>query len=125
MPAKTPVAAGTAGYVDITRGMYTGVRTSAQALLAVGTLDDNRNKYRTVIRYFADIDDGDTWASGILGIKAVFWAGDAEGGDACNAVLTNADGTITFETVSTSNVNGWVLLFIDDKFAREGGLPGL
>lgn len=120
MAAKTPVAAGTAGYVDQIRGVYTGVRASTEAILSVGTVDNNRTRFRQLIRYFSDIDDGDTWASGISGIKAVFWSGDAEAGDACNAVLTDADGTITFETVTTSNVNGFVLLMIESDDPSHG-----
>lgn len=120
MAAKTPVAAGTTGYVDKIRGLYTGVRAAAEALLAVGTIDNNRTRYRQLLFYFSDIDDGDTWASGIQGIKGVFWSGDTANGDACNASLTNADGTILFETVATSDVNGWVLLFIDDNDSAHG-----
>lgn len=120
MAAKTPVAAGTAGYVDKVRGIYTGVRASAEALIAVGTVSNTRNRYRQMIFYFDNVDDGDTWASGIQNIKAVFWSGDAEAGDAVNAVLTNADGTITFETTATSDLNGWVLLFIDDQDSAHG-----
>jgi hypothetical protein len=120
LAAKTPVAAGTAGYVDKVRGVYTGVRGSTEALIAVGTVSNTRNRYRQMVFYFDNIDDGDTWASGIQNIKAVFWSGDAEAGDACNAVLTVADGTITFETVATSDVNGWVLLFIDDQDPAHG-----
>lgn len=120
MAAKTPVSAGTAGYVDKVRGVYTGVRASAEAILSVGTNNNNRLRFRQLIFYFSDIDDGDTWASGIANIKAVFWSGDAEGGDAVNAVLTNADGTITFETTATSDLNGFVLLMIDDDDAAHG-----
>lgn len=120
MAAKTPVAVGTAGYVDRVRGVYTGVRASAEAILTVGTNNNNRLRFRQLIFYFSDIDDGDTWASGIQNIQAVFWSGDAEAGDACNAVLTNADGTITFETVATNDVNGFVLLMIDDADSAHG-----
>lgn len=120
MAAKTPVAAGTAGYVDKIRGVYTGVRAAAEAILTVGSIDNNRTRFRQLLYYFSDIDDGDTWASGIANIKAVFWMGDTANGDACNASLNNADGTILFETVSTSDVNGWVLLFIDDQDSAHG-----
>lgn len=120
MAAKTPVAAGTAGYVDKVRGVYTGVRAAAEAILTVGSVSNTRNRYRQMVFYFADIDDGDTWASGIQNIKAVWWMGDTANGDACNAALTNADGTITFETVATSDVNGWVLLMIDDTDPAHG-----
>lgn len=114
MAAKTPVSAGTAGYVDQVRGVYTGVRDSAESILSVGTVSNARNRFRQLIFYFSDIDDGDTWASGIQNIQAVFWSGDTEATDAVNAVLTNADGTITFETTSTSNLSGFVLLMIDE-----------
>jgi hypothetical protein len=120
LAAKTPVAAGTAGYVSKTRGVYTGVRAVGEAILTVGTISNTRNRYRQLVFYFADIDDGDTWASGIQNIKACWWMGDTTNGDACNAALTNADGTITFETVSTSDVNGWVLLMIDDQDPAHG-----
>lgn len=120
MAAKTPVAAGTAGYVDKIRGLYTGVRAAAEAILTVGSIDNNRTRFRQMVFYFSDIDDGDTWASGIQGIKACWWMGDTANGDACNVSLTNADGSILFETVATSDVNGWVLLMIDDQDSAHG-----
>ena len=115
MAAKTPVSAGTAGYVDQVRGVYTGARGSAESILSVGTISNNRLRFRQLIFFFSDIDDGDTWTSGIPGIQAVFWSGDTEATDAVNAVLTTAaTGEITFETTSTSNLSGFVLLMIDD-----------
>lgn len=120
MAAKTPVAAGTAGYVDKVRGLYTGVRAAAETLIAVGTVSNTRNRYRQMVFYFDNVDDGDTWASGIQNIKACFWSGDAEGGDAVNAVLTDANGTITFETTATADTNGWLLLMIDDQDSAHG-----
>ena len=114
MAAKTPVSAGTAGYVDQIRGVYTGVLGSSETFIADGTLSNNRLRYRSLIFYFADIDDGDTWASGIQNIAAVFWQGGVEGTSAVNATLSNADGTITFFTNSVSNLTGFVLLLIDE-----------
>jgi len=120
MAPKTPVAAGTAGYVDRTRGLYTGVRAGSEGILAVGAIED-RTALRTQIFYFDNIDDGDIWTSNITGIKAAFWSGETEATDAVNAVLTTAaTGAITFETTATSDLAGFVLLFIDSPNPADG-----
>lgn len=120
MPAKTPVLAGTVGYVDKVRGIYTGVRPLAtDALLTVGSIDNNRLRFRQLLYYFADLDDLDTWASGILGIKGLFWSGDTLT-DQANAALSNADGTVTFSTPVAGNANGWLLVLIDSDNPAHG-----
>ena len=121
MAAVTPVTAGTAGYVDRSRGLYVGVRASSEAILTVGTLSNDRSRFETIVVYFASIADGDTWASGIPGIKAAFWSGDANDADLANATLTDAaTGTITFQTGTT--VNGFLLLFVESgQSAALGG----
>lgn len=52
----------------------------------------------------ANIDDTDTWASGIGGIVAVAWEG-VNATDEC--VATYSGETVTFNT-STGNVNGYL-----------------
>lgn len=121
MAAKTPVSAGTTGYVDAVRGVWTGARGSAEVIQTVGTLSNNRTRFRQLIYYFSDIDDGDTWTSGLPNIQACFWSGDTEAGDACNAVLTTAaTGVITFETVSTSDISGYLLVMLDTDDTAHG-----
>lgn len=120
MGAITPVAAGTAGYVDKVRGMYTGAQTGGQALLSVGSIDNNRTRFRQLMFYFATIADGDTWASGIAGIKGAFWHGDTDNADPCNVSTTDLVGNIVFETGGATS-NGWVLLFIDSEMGAASG----
>jgi hypothetical protein len=120
MAAKTPEVYPTAGAVDITRGLYTIQGASTVVTLTTGTLQDNRLKYIQEIYYFANIDDGDTWASGITGIMACFWQGDDVDVDAACA-SASAAGSVTFETAAASDINGWLLLFIDPIVSGRSG----
>ncbi len=116
MAAKTPAVLGDAGFVDPIAEVYIGPLTTAQGYIANGTIASKlRYTWRTV--YFADIDDGDTWASG-LPIVACMWQGDALP-DAVQALADSA-GLVTFETTSTSNQNGWLHCLIDDPQQRYG-----
>lgn len=118
MAAKTPATVGAAGFVDPVEQMYVGPLTTAQSYLVNGTVKPKgRYSWRTV--YFADIDDGDTWASLIPGIVACMWQGN---GGITDAVQASADaaGVVTFETVSTADTKGWLHLIIDDPQGLYG-----
>ncbi len=119
MAAKTPATVGTSGYVDPIDQVYVGPLTTAQGYIANGSIM-YKGKYTWRTVYFADIDDGDTWdASGIgASIVAAFWQPDALP-DAVSA-LVDAANLVTFETTSTSNLNGWLHLLIDDPKLQYG-----
>lgn len=116
MPAKTPVVSpATAGYVVPGLGVYGGVNTSTANLLT-GTAEHhaNRNGLQLSIFYFGpsasgfDIDDTDTWTSGIKGIVAVAWQGSDPDDDAVVPFLsTAATGVVTFQSES-ANSEGWL-----------------
>jgi len=120
MAAKTPAAFPTTGAVDITREMYAIQGASTVVTLTSGSKID-RTRLIEEIYYFADIDDADTWASGITGIQACFWQPDDVDVDACGASATAA-GLITFDTAGGADVNGWLLLKIDPTTSGRGGL---
>jgi hypothetical protein len=124
MAAKTPVSVGTTGHVDPDRGIYTHTGAATEVVLTNGSKDDNRLRFIQKIYYFSDIDDGDTWASGIAGIKACFWMGDDVDTDAACASAA-ATGVVTFETAAASDINGWLLLFIDPITSGLSGLRQL
>jgi len=120
MAAKTPETFPTTGAVDLLRGLWTIQGASTVVTLTTGTYVDNRLGYIQEIYYFANIDDGDTWASGITGIKACFWQGDDVDVDAACA-SASAAGAVTFETAAASDINGWLLLFIDPIISGKSG----
>lgn len=127
MAAKTPnLLIGDTGFVDPLRGIYTGVTAVGDDLVADGTRLQTRNNFTSEVYYFPDIDDADTWASGIPGIQACFWQTDegATVADAVSAHLTNADGTVTFKAASGGNGKGWLLLLIDPLLSHRSGYPG-
>ena len=124
MAAKTPTAAGSANYIDRIRGLQVGPIATGEAYLANGTTSSERNSYITELYYFSDIDDGDTWASGIRGIKSAFWQGEDASTDAVNVSPTDAAGNLFFESNSIDNLSGWVLLFIDPVVAGRAGFTG-
>ncbi len=124
MAAKLPVVAGAANYIDPIRALNTGVITSAQTLNANGTLVTERSTYITELYYFdATISNGDTWASGISGIKAAFWQADDVSQDECSVTLGDANGQIDFATSGTL-VSGYLLLFIDPVVSGRSGQQG-
>jgi len=128
MAAKTPASFPTAGGVDIHRGLYISPAAGnavGEVMLTVGSREDNRLKYFQEIHYFADLDDGDTWASGIRGIRAVFWMGDDTDTDKAACAWDGVTGLVTFD-VENADTNGWVLLFIDPVIGvGRGGLRQL
>ncbi len=124
MAAITPAAAGTANYIDPIRGLATGVVTAGESYLVEGTVVATRLTFITELYYFNSVGDGDTWASGISGIQAAFWQGDANGADAASATLDTAAGSIEFETNGGSALSGWVLLFIDPTTSGRSGRTG-
>ena len=106
MPAKTPVARGTSGFPA--EGVYAGTVAAASARLTNATFFPNRNGMLLDIFYFADIDDTDTWSSGIPNIAAVAWQPDTATGDLIGAtVTTQATGVVTF-SATNANSNGWL-----------------
>ena len=123
---RTPVAAGTAGFVDVTRGLPEASDAPAVTdVISTGyTLSSNRSRYITRLYFFNDIDDGDSWLSGITGIKFVMYAGDDADVDLGNATLTSASGAITFQAATTAQ-QAWVLLFIDPAESGLSGVRGL
>ena len=122
MAAKTPTAASGTSGVDIQRGLYTGVIIAANDLVSDGTKVNVRQNYILEVYFFSDIDDDDTWASGILGIKACAWQAD-EGQDAdepVSAQLDTINGSVRFNA-KTTNSTGWLWLLIDPALGRRGG----
>ena len=118
MAAKTPLTTkSTAGYVDPALGLYTECagRTNSTAATTtnniksdVGDVMSNRNGLKLSVFFFTDIDSGDTWASGLKGVKATAWQGADATDDVGNAVLTAAaTGTISF-IVTNANSEGWL-----------------
>lgn len=109
MAAKTPVTDPSAtGYVDPHRGVVTGSVGVADSLLLNGSGVANAEGMKFQRFTFTDIDDGDTWASGIPQIRAVAWqpnlANTHKVGVVCTDVVT---GTVTFEAQNANSV-GWL-----------------
>jgi hypothetical protein len=126
MPAKTPATAtSTAGYVDPQRGYYGGELATTETVLANATKANDRLNLIQEQYYFDDVDDTDTWTSGIAGIKQVAWIGNDVDVDVATASLTTAaTGVITFQT-SASNIKGWVVIWIDPAVSGpRSGYPG-
>lgn len=109
MAEKTPITAKTtAGYVDPGKGVFGGVNAVDAALISNGTHFADRHGFQFSIFPFADIDDGDTWTSGIHGVIAVAWQADQADTDKVGATLTEAaTGTITFDAENADS-NGWL-----------------
>ena len=127
MAAITPVASNGAGGVDLQRGLFTGTIAVGDDLLTDGTAVNTRTNFVLEVRYFADVDDDDTWASGILGIQGVAVQID-EGRtvvDAFTANLETANGLIRFKATDTSDNagKGWLWILIDPAVARQSGTP--
>jgi hypothetical protein len=109
MPPKTPLATkSTAGYVVPELGIYGGVNPVATALTSVGQSHPNRSGLKMTTWYFTDIDDTDTWTSGIPGIVAVAWQANQADTDKVGASLTTAaTGVVTFDA-ENANSAGWL-----------------
>jgi hypothetical protein len=56
-----------------------------------------------------DIDDDDTWASGIKGIVAMWWAGTSDNGYDVSFTSWDADGLITFDSAGTTTGRVFVI----------------
>jgi hypothetical protein len=122
MAAKTPVSAGTAGFVDPIRGCPEAPTTPNKTdVISTGySLTSNRTRYITEMYYFNDIDNDDEWASGITGIQIAFWAPDEDLSDASAAAavkLNGAAGAVAWECAAADTL-GYLLLIIDPT---EGG----
>lgn len=116
MAAKTPVSdRSTAGFTDATvPSVFGGVNAVDASLITQGTHHGNAGGFKLRIFHFADIDDADTWTSGISGIIAVAWQPDEADTDKVGATLTTADsttqplgGVITFDA-ENANSTGWL-----------------
>jgi len=113
MAAITPVTTkSTAGYVDPKKGLYGGVCALADNIKS-GTAEhlSNRQGLFTSIFFFSDVDNADTWTSGLPAVKACFWQGcdpDDDGG-ACS-LLVAATGQIGFAMQNAAS-EGWLLVF--------------
>ena len=109
MAAKTPtMTRSTAGFTEPGKSLYTGVNAVDADLITNGTHVADRNGFKLDVFYFSDIDDADTWASGIKSIQAVAWQADQADTDKVAATLTAAaTGTITFDA-ENANSNGWL-----------------
>jgi hypothetical protein len=125
--AATVTTTGTAGYVDITRGLPEAPASPAasDALITAYTLAANRSRFITELYHFTDIGDTETHAFAIAGVKMVFSAGAlASGNNPVDVRLTSALGTVTFQSESAANA-AYVLLFIDPVVAGRQGVRGL
>lgn len=109
MAAKTPTAFGTSGYVDPQRSLYGGVATATNNLLSdVDQHIPDALGLKLSRFHFSDIDDGDTYTSGIPGIVAVAFQAEDIGDDHVAATLTTAaTGEITFGSAN-ANSAGWL-----------------
>ncbi len=126
MANPVPAANTVSGYVDRTRGLYTGELATTEEFLADGVLVQNRLNFILEVYYFDDVvTDADSWLSGIGGIQAVAWQGEDADADLANVSLTvAATGEITFQT-SAGNARGWVWVLIDPAGSgNREGYPG-
>ena len=124
MAAKTPVSQGTAGYCHpweevVGHDLTSNVLEAADVLsVAVGVEAEaarhDRRDAALWIGYFADIDDGDTFASGFKDVIGVAWQADGQNEvDIANATcLDGRTGTITFDTNTASDQKGWLWILM-------------
>lgn len=110
MAAKTPNTTTTNnGYVDPLRGIR---GHHASDVHASGTTDQ-REGLRHTVWFFGpsdsenDVDDTDTWTSGIPGIAAVAWQASRSADEVSALVTDKATGEITFGAAS-ANSEGWL-----------------
>lgn len=126
--SATVTAAGTAGYVDRTRGIPEAPASPAltDIIKTAYSLTANRSRYITEMYHFTSIDDTDTWASGITGIQIVFAANALAMGDDDNvcARLTSAGGVVTFQAEANGG-EAYILLFVDPVASGRAGVRGL
>lgn len=124
MPAKTPVSQGTNGFVspweqvvgqDLTSNILevTDVLTTAVAAGAEAAVHDRRDA-ALWIGYFANIDDGDTFASGFRDVIGCAWQADGQNEiDIANASCPDGrTGGIVFDTNAASDQKGWLWLLV-------------
>ena len=126
MAVITPVAAGTDGFVDPIRGVYTGTVGPDEGILTEGVRKFDRQNYTTEIYYFSAVADDDTWASGIAGLQAVFFA-VSEGqdvADATSAHIDNDANDIRFKVEGAATSTGWLLALIDSGASNRSGYTG-
>jgi hypothetical protein len=85
-----------------------------------GDLVGGQGTFGFVKKYFADIDDGDTWTTGYIGVVLALWQGDGVGTaiDLVNCYVQAGTGElkkgiIEFDTNAGSNQSGWVWVLIN------------
>ena len=111
MAAKVPLFTSTGG-MDENNGIWGGVNPVTTALATVGKLRGSRNGLKlSVFPFFGaanDIDDGDTWASGLRNVVACAWQANQANTDKVGVSLTDAaTGTFTFDVQNAGSV-GWL-----------------
>jgi hypothetical protein len=113
MGAVTPtLTVATAGYtVPNMPSVYGGVNAGGASLITNGTHHANANDLDLQIYFFASVDNGSTWASGIPGIVALAVQGDDIDTDRVAATLTDAaSGAVEFGSENgTTPCWVWVL----------------
>jgi len=75
--------------------------------------EENVGSMKCIIATFADIDDGDTWASGIVGAKAWFFCrtDDPSTQTSAGVAVANSSGTFTFHPAE-DNAAGRLVVFV-------------
>lgn len=109
MAAKTPATGPeTTGYVDPHRGVWTG-ESDSNSMLSNGKIAPGREGMRLQIFFFdGNIDNLDTWTSGISNIRAVAWQPETGTTDHAAAFLfTQSTGAIGFVT-ENNGISGWL-----------------
>ena len=119
MAAVTPTARGTLGHVG--KGIFGGDGTTTDNRKDAGTHFPDRSGMQLSIYHFTDIDNAETWTSGIMNAYSVAWQCEDAADDAVALVLLssataqNARGRIGAEVgfqSQTSASGGWVWVFL-------------
>lgn len=143
MAAKTPATTGegrfgqtqirvgaladTETYSTAGRILYLGAKPPGnidhdhETQLADGTGDlvGGQGHYGFVKKYFPDIDDGDTWTTGYIGVVLALFQPDDVDADFVSAFVTNGagelkKGVVEFQTAAAAaDLSGWCWVLID------------
>lgn len=106
MAERTPASVGDTGYCP-TRSVFTGLVAGGAAVSTNGKIQPHLGMALDVY-YFPDVDDGDTWDSGITTIECIAWQGDDLTGDNGAAGVTTRAGLVTFSTPAAGGQKGWL-----------------
>lgn len=119
MAVRTPTTIGNVGYVG-DDAVFGGVVAVTETFLANGTrysreASATANRIRRgdlalVIEYFDDVDEADTYASGLgADLVAVAWqSNNPDETNPLNVTITGADGTVTWDGPSGNASAGWL-----------------